>query len=427
MSNVASTPTQLGRRIRQLRVSAGLSQEDLAEPEYTAAYISHLEHGKRQASDRALAHIASRLGLTLEQLVSGRDPNDDLRLELDIQQAIARIHAGDVAEGRSILDRCKTEAQESGHREALLRALQGLGLARLRLGDLEAAAAAYTEAGDMAAESGADALTSALVGQARCFFQKGEVRDAVHMLESHLIDLRSSSAASPASLLEVYAALIPAYFELGLVDRAKDAVVRASRLASEVEDPELLACLYINRAGFSLSQGDRREALASLALAEDIFRGLSWYAEQVKVALAKAMVHVDAGDLQKAEALLSETLGDEDKLSAPDRARLLTQLATVRRAQGRPEEALTLARRAQRVAGSSVAIEAAEASREAALCALELGDSATGIKNLRRAVKLFRSAGHRQESANTAVLLGDHLRDSGDAAAAMVAYREGLV
>jgi transcriptional regulator with XRE-family HTH domain len=61
----------LGERIRRLREQRGLSQRDLATERVSYAYISRIEAGSRQPSERALRAIADKLGVTAHDLESG--------------------------------------------------------------------------------------------------------------------------------------------------------------------------------------------------------------------------------------------------------------------------------------------------------------------------------------------------------------------
>src|SRR5260221_1512525 len=61
----------VGARIRSLRTARGLTQAQLAEPQYTKAYVSMLESGRTRASMKALEHIAGRLGVQPSDLLGG--------------------------------------------------------------------------------------------------------------------------------------------------------------------------------------------------------------------------------------------------------------------------------------------------------------------------------------------------------------------
>ena len=63
---------EIGQRLLRLRHGQGLSQRDIAGPGCSAAYISRIEKGERLPSERALRHLAGRLGTTARYLETGR-------------------------------------------------------------------------------------------------------------------------------------------------------------------------------------------------------------------------------------------------------------------------------------------------------------------------------------------------------------------
>lgn len=420
---------KLGRRIRDLRVERSMSQEELAEPDYTAAYISHIEHGKRRASQEALGHIADRLGMSLEQLVSGRDPQEDLRLEMTIQEALAILHEGDTTQAEENLRRTLTRAQRAGARRAATRAEEGIAQCLYKRGDLGAALAVYERMyAEISEEGSPEEATPAAVGSSRCLHQLAKTHDAVDLLESHLARLNRSQAPDPTAQLQVYAALIGPCFDLGKVERAKEVAARGTELAPEVADPEHLACLYQNRAGLMLEEQQPREALMFLARAEDMYKVLGWQAERARVRVARGLVHLEHDDLKRARAAFSSVLDDEESslITPREKARALTGLARVERQTGSPEEGLALARKALRLIGTEVPGEAAEAKREAGMCAADLADRASALKFWRSALTLYRTAEDKSEAARTARLIGKELERRGEHKAAAAVYAEGL-
>src|SRR5437879_4168843 len=60
---------EFGRRLRQLRTERQLTQAELAGDGMSTGYLSRLESGARQPTERALAHLASQLGVTTAELV----------------------------------------------------------------------------------------------------------------------------------------------------------------------------------------------------------------------------------------------------------------------------------------------------------------------------------------------------------------------
>ena len=421
------TPAKLGSRIRAARLKLNLSQEEVAAPDYTAAYISHVEHGKRRPSQEALGHIANRLGMTVEQLLSGRDPDEDLRLEVASQGAIAEIHMGKAADALTKLEDVKRRASKVDNAQVLEIAECGIGLALFKLGRTDESKGAYERALELVAEGPPERWTTPLVGKARCLFHSGEARKSIHLLETHLIDLRRSEHPDPGCLVETYAALIPSYFERDMIDLAMEAATRGWELAPETPDAAQRGCLYVNRAQLMVTQGHTREALTSLALAADLYRHLGWYAESVKVAFARSYALTEMGEWEQAETLIREALdAPGSTVNKADRIRILTRLAFIRRNCGDPEEAIELASDAVKLARSGFVTSVAEAEREIGLCQLQLGDPKAALKHWRTALTKYLKAGHKDEAATTAQLIGDLLLKEGDAAGAAAAYREGL-
>ncbi|WP_103536027.1 helix-turn-helix domain-containing protein [Streptomyces sp. SM11] len=61
-----------GRRLRQLRTERGLSQAALAGEGMSTGYLSRLESGARQPTDRAVAHLAGQLGISPSEFEGSR-------------------------------------------------------------------------------------------------------------------------------------------------------------------------------------------------------------------------------------------------------------------------------------------------------------------------------------------------------------------
>jgi transcriptional regulator with XRE-family HTH domain len=62
--NYFDDPVLLGRRLRETREAAGLSQRELSFPGCTAAYISRIEKGERVPSLQLIREFAVRLGVS---------------------------------------------------------------------------------------------------------------------------------------------------------------------------------------------------------------------------------------------------------------------------------------------------------------------------------------------------------------------------
>ena len=97
---------ELGQKIREARLEAGLSQRQLCADVITRNMLSQIENGSARPSMDTLRYLAERLGKTLsyfleEQAVTS--PNQDL-----MDRARQILEAGNYGEARSCLERYKT-------------------------------------------------------------------------------------------------------------------------------------------------------------------------------------------------------------------------------------------------------------------------------------------------------------------------------
>jgi tetratricopeptide (TPR) repeat protein len=104
----------IGQRLRQARLAAGLTQQQLAGDRYTKAYISALENGIAKPSMAALNYLAPRLGKTSSEILS--DPSAAwARLEADL--ALASGRWADALDGYTLF---LEQVEERGARAELL-------------------------------------------------------------------------------------------------------------------------------------------------------------------------------------------------------------------------------------------------------------------------------------------------------------------
>src|SRR5437764_13200082 len=69
-----STLDSLGARLRRARQERHMSQENLAQPEFTKSYVSAVERGKARPSLKALELMARRLNLPVTELLAAPVP-----------------------------------------------------------------------------------------------------------------------------------------------------------------------------------------------------------------------------------------------------------------------------------------------------------------------------------------------------------------
>src|SRR5438105_15772448 len=79
----------MGARVRQLRVSAGLTQSELAGDRCSKEYLSQIERGKTRPTGEMLAWIADRLGVDPSFLETGQSSAEYAEAEAAITRAEA--------------------------------------------------------------------------------------------------------------------------------------------------------------------------------------------------------------------------------------------------------------------------------------------------------------------------------------------------
>ena len=81
---------QLGQRLREARIAAGLSQAQLGSPYYTRAHVSAIELGKIRPAMKSLEHMAAKLGKAASYFMEDAAVEQSRReQEFDVDRTIA--------------------------------------------------------------------------------------------------------------------------------------------------------------------------------------------------------------------------------------------------------------------------------------------------------------------------------------------------
>ncbi len=389
--------------------------------------MSTIEAGRRQPSREAVEFFAAKLGVGVEELLTGRPPDLEARLELRLQEARHALSDGRLEEGRTWLHAVAREARRYGLEALRARAEEGLGLALERAGRPEEALAHYERAEAIARGGSPASAVDAVAGKARCFHSLGDVRYAIHLLESLLDELERARLRDPDALARLHAGLVYSYLDAGLYRKAAESASELEQLAPGVRDPLRIAQMHMNVARLHLTAGRVEDALRSLRRAEDAYRQLDLRSEMGGAHLARGYVLSREGRLAEAREQLERALeifeatGDEKDL-----VRTLPELARVERLEGNAGRARELLERSIALTGQSDAPILAWAHRELGL-ALGEENPRAAEKHLRLSIELYERAEQAVDIAVTYRALGDLLRARDDEAAACEAYRTGIL
>src|SRR5437016_12086359 len=98
VTSVAKVGLRLGERLRQLRVSAGLTQTDLAGERFSKEYVSQIERGKTRPTRETIEWLAQRLGVNADFLHNGVSTDERSRIETMLARAEALAESWQNAE-----------------------------------------------------------------------------------------------------------------------------------------------------------------------------------------------------------------------------------------------------------------------------------------------------------------------------------------
>jgi tetratricopeptide (TPR) repeat protein len=226
-------PAAVGRRLRDARERAGLSQRQLSFDGCSPAYISRIEAGERIPSLQLLREMGRRLGVSEDWLATG--------LDRDL-----------LAEDRTLLD----------------------AEIALRFGELDTAERLYAEALDAATTNNEQAR--ALAGLGQIAFERGNPRRAVQCLEQALSLSRANAADQPPvadTLGRAYAMLDDLEPAIRLFRQALERANERKNSPEAVRFGVLLANAYIDNGEFPEAERVLKETVEKAQNARDpVFR-----------------------------------------------------------------------------------------------------------------------------------------------------------
>ncbi|HLZ58570.1 MAG TPA: tetratricopeptide repeat protein [Ktedonosporobacter sp.] len=224
---------RVGTNIREVRTKLGMTQAQLAAPEFSISYISAIERGKIRPSLKALSVLARRLDVPLTFLLEGSpsgaaearavgyspaDSGPDQRIDVDLLQANVLVQQAAFTQAEQLLTPIQPEriTTDQVYRLYLLR-----GQVHLGAGEYQEAVVDLR-----AAVSQGEALNdSEYIERARNLLGKAYflLYNYTLAMENHLrcnAAIESGLIADPVFSLEVFSNLANDYFRLGDLEKA---------------------------------------------------------------------------------------------------------------------------------------------------------------------------------------------------------------
>ncbi|MFD9339322.1 helix-turn-helix domain-containing protein [Streptomyces sp. NPDC060028] len=281
-----------GHRLRKLRTAKGLSQTALAGEGMSTGYLSRLESGARQPTDRAVTYLAGRLGL---------EPAD---FEEPATGSLAHALTLAASTGSpDAIDSLRRALAAEGHESAVLRwqALWLLAQASRLQGDHVTERAQLAELVGLGEEVGVSELrVRGLTRYARCLRSLGEIPSALDAaFEAHQLAQREHLGVEDRAT--VLLALVSVQAEAG---RTGDARLHVDELTALVEgrSDALWAEAMWTAAAVRMRQGDHHGALACLEEALDRFSSHEDLVLWLRLRQAAARLHLQMRPADPAQA-----------------------------------------------------------------------------------------------------------------------------
>jgi len=136
---------EIGRRVRDLRRTAGLTQDELAAGRFTKQYVSQIERGVTLPSDEALAWIADRLGVEPGQLRTGVSSGEVAQLEAGLARGEQLLDGQHYEEALDTFAPLRASIPPTAPRHLVRAAARGEIWALVRLGRVTEAAEVLAE------------------------------------------------------------------------------------------------------------------------------------------------------------------------------------------------------------------------------------------------------------------------------------------
>ena len=433
---------RVGTNIREVRTKLGLTQAQLAAPEFSISYISAIERGKIRPSLKALSILAKRLDVPLTFLLEGSpagaaearavgyspaDSGPDQRIDVDLLQAGVLVQQRAFQQAAELLAPIQPEriTTDQVYRLYLLRGQIHLGQNEYQeaVVDLRAAVTQGEGLGDIE-----------YIERARNLLGKAYflLYNYTLAMENHL---RCNSAIEnghindPIFALDVFSNLANDYFRLGDLEKAVTFYHHALTMLEEVtRESQSYARKYMEISQHYKSVGKltiaRDYAMKSLAIYE--MRDEQRLVGLTHQRLGKALERQN--DLDGAEAEYRQAIEIERELDDATAAslcytslaELLQKRGQTQQAEAEAQQALTFARSSQDAQTQGQALIALAQIRQSA------SDGAGADELFTQALQLLDSSNAHELAAAAYSRYGKLLEDRGDITGSLSAIKKAL-
>ncbi len=400
--------TEIGARVRELRLHQAISQTALAGAELSASYISLIESGRRAPTDEALRVIASRLGTSVEFLRSGSHNSATSRAELEMAFAKVALANGDAS---AALERLRAVSLDGVDPGLAMEAQLILADAHEKVGDLESAAGILEELVTRACAANAWVLyaraANALVA---AYIESGDLHRAVDVGVMARTSVEAVDLTGTDEHIRLVTTLVWAYQSRGDLMYAQMLATQLTEQVQESGTPRAQGSVYWNCA---LTAEDRGDIRGAIRLAERAFALLAEEgnsSDLPRLHLLLGWLKLRGPEPDPDGALRQLDIADRGLMqssSVVDQAYARVERARANLMLGLSEDALAHARAALDLLGEAPRLERCEAL-------LMVADVLFARRQRKRALAMYEQAADQLAMMSAQRAAGRVWRDLGD-------------
>jgi tetratricopeptide (TPR) repeat protein len=377
-------PREVGRRLREARLRAGLSQRDLSFPGCSPAYISRIEAGDRIPSLQLLREMGQRLGVSEDYLATGARAARLADRNPVLVDAEVALRLDDHELARTLYQQALTEARDNFTRAD---ALEGLGNVAFRRGEPREAIRLLGQSFELSRTGPAERPSTTEI-LARSHAALGDLDAAVELLQQCMDRFRKES--DPVNLVRFAVLLGYAFTDAGRFNEAEEILAEGLEAGRGVKDPITRARLYWSQARLLGEQGKSELAAQYAHKALEVLRTTENTHFLALTHELLAMIYNDLGRNDEALSLLDEGWAMLAATASPIQiAHYKVEEARARAGLGEKEKAAAIAMEAIGALGETQPEDAGRAYSLLGEIFADLGDNARANELLELAIQIL--------------------------------------
>lgn len=416
----------IGRRIRNARLAAGMTQSQATDGEVSATYLSRIEDGQRRASVGLLERLAERIGVSVESLLAPAADDTEAELRLALDHAELKLLAGDAAAALADCETIVPQVEEANLAEVTRSCRFLLARAREAVGDYNGAILLFEE---LAQDPAADPIwLKAAMGLTRCYRQTGDIAMAIQVGERAVQEAARLGLDGVTESVQLTVTLAAAYDVAGDSDHALRLCLKALDAAEKHgSSPVASASAYWNASMIERTRGDLVSASAYAEKALAVFEAADDNRAIAALRTSAAELHLLA-DPPNPEGALQQLGKAETEMGWADasdasKANLLVIKARAHLLLGNYENARDELDRASLVVPSAAAFVRADAASLAGQVAAAMGQLDEARDRYLEGIHLLSEVAADRKVSNLWYELAELLEEAGDPVASRDAYR----